>query len=99
MAKKERGKRVTKKRPSVKQKVKEESINQSRTLDKRIRFVVKNLIVFLILTVISYVLYWTVEGVYKNFFGSVYVILGIIAIALLLALLILFLLKLIKKRR
>jgi hypothetical protein len=99
MVKKKRGKKVIKKKTSLKPRVVEESINQFKTLDKRIKFVVKNLIVFLILTVISYVLYWTVDGVYKNFFGSVYVILGIIAIALLLALLILFLLKLIKKRR
>jgi hypothetical protein len=99
MVAKNRGKKIIKKKFSVRHKIAEESINQFRTLDKRIRFVVKNLIVFLILTVLSYVLYWTFEGVYKNFFGSAYVILGIIAIALLLALLVLFLLKLLKKRR
>jgi hypothetical protein len=99
MVTKKRGKKVVSKKAPVKHKIIEESINQFRTLDKRIRFIVKNLIVFLILTVLSYALYWVFEGVYKNFFGFAYVVLGIISIALLLVLLILFLLKLLKKRK
>lgn len=65
---------------------------------RKIWLVAKNLIIFIILTAISYILSRVSEGeVYQNFFDLLWIILGFVSLAFFIVLLILLFLKLMKK--
>ena len=98
MASKKRGKRIARKKVPVKNKKDLHPINRVRATGRKIRLVVRNLVVFILLSIISYILYLVSEkDTYINFFGFAYVILGVVALALFIVLLILVLLKAMKR--
>lgn len=90
MAAKKRGKKVAKKKSVAKK-----SVKPTRN---KIRIVLKNLFLFAVLTLISYILK-LVSGneVYQDFFLLLMWILGIIALAFLIILLVLVLIKALRK--
>ncbi len=67
--------------------------------DNRIRLALRDLLLFVILSMVSYLIY-TVSGntLYEQFFGVVSIILGFIALAFLVAVLVLVLMKAMKKK-
>lgn len=100
MVRKKRGKKTVRKKAPLKNKISESSAYGVRAIDRKIKFILKNLIVFVLLTLLSYILYLLFDdGIYHTFFSFLYSILGVIAIALLLVLLILVFYNLLRKKR
>ncbi len=105
MAKK---KRVVKKRPAVKSK----SVSKSKSSVKpqsrierifsryKLSLVIKNLVVFVLLFLISWILYAVViskESVLSSFFGFLWVVFAFVSLAFFIAMLVLLLLKWMRK--
>jgi len=90
-------KRVVKKRFPAKAKL---SANLQGKISSKFKFgvVFRNLILFVLLSLISYILYLVSENdVFVDIFNFLWIIFGFIAIAFLLALLVLFFLKLVRR--
>lgn len=91
-----------KKKSVEKLKRKSRSVNKPRKLvratQKKINLVLKNLILFIILFVLSFVLYFVSEKeMYTTLFGLLSVVLGFVAVAFLIVLLVFFFLRAMKK--
>jgi len=101
MAKKKRVKRVAKSRISskvAKKSVRRVAVKPTRYSPRKIGVVIKNLILFAILSLISWLLYGVSNvGMYENLFLLLAYVLGFVALAFLIVLLVLLLLKLIRK--
>lgn len=90
-------KRVVKRKSPVKAKP---YVKLQQKISSKFKFgvVFRNLILFVLLSLISYVLYLVSENeVFKDIFYFLWIIFGFIAIAFLLALLVLFFLKLVRR--
>lgn len=75
-----------------------QSFGKVRPTRNRIKIVVKNLILFVVLSLVFYVLkIISVNPIYETFFYFLYMILGFIALALLISLLVMLLLKALKR--
>jgi polyferredoxin len=86
------------KKKKVNKKGKKTSSKMVRASKKKINLVVKNLILFAVLTITSFILhYFLGEGVIKDLLYFSSMILGFIAIAFLITFLILYIMKLSKK--
>ena len=105
VAKKKTTKKVVKRKVSMKkapQKVVKQTsksvIRQIRATPSRLRLVLRNLILFITLTLISYILY-SVAGniVYQTFFYFLSMILGFVSLAFLISLLVLVFLRLLRR--
>jgi hypothetical protein len=90
-------KRVVKKRASVRAKP---SFSAQRVISSKFKFgiVFRNLILFVLLSLISYILYLVSESdVFTNLFYLLWIVFGFISVAFFIALLVLLFLKLIKR--
>jgi len=89
-----------KKKRVVKRKSSAKALSNSKKVDfskVKLGLVVRNLIMFVLLFVISYILSLVSNGVWIDIFDFLWIIFGFIAIAFFLALLVLLFLKLIRK--
>lgn len=106
-AKKSPKKKVVKKKPvkrisrtSVSKEVtpKKKAVKKVRSSGRKLRIAVKNLILFAILSLISYLLYVvSSDATYKEFFSFLAVVLVLIALAFLIATLVLWIMKAMKR--
>ena len=96
MVTKKRGKRTSKKTKIVRKKnVKSVRVRSSK---KKIKLVLKNLILFAILTLVSFLLYiFSNNELFRSLFQLLAMILGFVGLAFLIVLLALWILKLMKK--
>ena len=101
MAKKKRVRRAAKTRTFsrvAKKNLRRVVVKPSRSSSRKVGIVVKNLILFSILSLISWLLYGVSNvGMYENLFLLLAYVLGFVALAFLIVLLVLLLLKLIRK--
>lgn len=95
MARKKR--RIVRRRKPM---VEKESVNPRKVISSRFKFgiVLRNLVLFTLLFVISYILYLVSESdVFVNLFYFLWIIFAFIAVAFFLALLVLLLMKIIRR--
>ena len=95
-------KMVEKKRGKTKKVVSKKSkdVKSSGSLKKRIDIAWKNLVLFLIISALSYLFYhFSSTDLLKNFFGIVSIIFGFLAFAFLISFIVLFILSIIRKAR
>ena len=102
MAKKGVKKKVVRKKAPVKKssvkQVQKPEIRQVRATPSRLKLVLRNLILFVILSIISYILYIVSKGVvYETFFYFLTMILGFVSLAFLISFLVLIFLKLLRR--
>jgi preprotein translocase subunit Sec63 len=93
-------KRKTAKKPKRKSRaVKKTKKRLTRASSRKVGLVVKNLVLFVILAVASYLLYnvTTLDTIYNNLFYLLAIILGFVSLAFLIVLLILLVMKGLKK--